>query len=143
MKKFNTTVEDEYNDVGICITLLFSDFRIESEGGEDTQENVFLRGTMIFDFINTYIKRNNFISKEPFEVLQVDKEKPIGDNVQNGYEVMIYIGTDSDYFVSENDDGNFYNHDLMSEIFDYTVTQKFDNIDITSYVGFSFFSGGG
>jgi hypothetical protein len=143
----NTPVDVDYNN-GIGITLSFSDFRIESEGDEDTQQNVFLRGTMIFDFINKYIKENKFISEKQFEVLEVTKETPISKNdIPNGYDVMVYIASDSDYFVREIDDvddgGDFYDHDIMSDVFDRLVTQRFNNTDITSSVYCSFFSGGG
>ena len=136
------------NDVkGMDITLTIHEFRIDPEGDIDHKKHVNLRGTMIFDFINKYIKENKFLSGKYFEILEVEKVKtPLGVDVPPSYDVSIYISGDDHIFIREIDvcdDDDFYDHYMMSEVFDYYVTQRFNNTDITSTVQLTSFSGSG
>ena len=141
----NTRIEDENNGDGVNIILTFSDFRIESEGDVDNPIHVFLRGAMIFDFINKYIKENKILSDNHFEIMGVER-KEIVDSIE--YEVSIYISSgwnclnidehgniEDDYSLKE----VFYR--VIGDVFEYPVTQRFNNTDITSTVYLPYCSG--
>ena len=146
----NTPQNIENDETDIGVTLTFHEFRIEPKENDGTKKNVFLSGTMIFDFINKYIKENQYISERNFEILEVNKEhNKLGNDESDSFDVLMTIEGDDHHFVREidcdyeEDDGPFYDDYIMSKVFDFYVTKSFDKIDITSTVQLTFFSGSG